>query len=89
MEPSCGWICNPPIVWLGEVAVGKILDRIEKPTRCPRFDPVFGSNNHPLFGPLSVMIIAEYSIVVICRWSDYHGVAFGDQGRNTDFNRVT
>ena len=64
MEPSCGWICNPAIVWLDEVAVGKILDRIEKPTRCPRFDPVFVSNNHPLFGPLSIMIIAEHSIVV-------------------------
>ena len=64
MEPSCGWICNPPIVWLGDVTVGKILDRIEKPTRCFRFDPVFGSNNHPLFGPLSIMIIAEHSIVV-------------------------
>jgi len=49
---------------LGEVAVGKILDRIEKPTRCPRFDPVFDSNNHPLFGPLSIMIIAQNSIVV-------------------------
>jgi len=64
MGPSCGWICNPAIVWLGEVAVGKILDKIKKPTRCPRLDTVFGSNNHPLFGPLSIMIITKHSIVV-------------------------
>jgi hypothetical protein len=31
MEPSCGWICNPAIVWLDEFAVVKILDRIENP----------------------------------------------------------
>ena len=64
MEPSCGWICNRAIVWLDEFAVVKILDRIEKSTGCPRFDPVFGSNNNPLFGPLSIMIIAEHSIFV-------------------------
>jgi len=86
MEPSCGWICNPAIVWLGEVAVGKILDSIEKPTRCPRFDPVFGSNNHPLFGPLSIMIIEEHSIVVGVTTVVWH---LGRQGGNTDFNRLT
>jgi len=31
MEPSCGWICNPAIVWLDEFAVVKILDRIKNP----------------------------------------------------------
>jgi len=31
MEPSCGWICNPTIVWLDEFAVVKILDRIKNP----------------------------------------------------------
>jgi len=29
MEPSCGCICNPAIVWLDEFAVVKILDRIK------------------------------------------------------------
>ena len=48
MEPSCGWICNPTIVWLDELAVVKILDRIENPQDVPRFDPVLGSNNNPL-----------------------------------------
>ena len=85
-EPSCGWICNPAIVWLGEVAVGKFLDRIEKSTRCPRFDPVFGSNNHPLFGPLSIMIITEHSIVVGVTTVVCH---LGRQGGNTDFNRLS
>jgi len=64
MEPSCGGICNLVIVWLDEFAVVKILDRIEKPTGCPRFDPVFDSNNNPLFGPFSIMIIAEHFIFV-------------------------
>ena len=31
MEPLCGWICNPAIVWLDEFAVVKILDRIKNP----------------------------------------------------------
>jgi len=64
MESSCGWICNPTIVWLDEFAVVKILDRIKKPTGCPRFDPVFGSHNNPLFGSLSIMITSEHSIFV-------------------------
>jgi len=64
MEPSCGWICNPTIVWLDEFAVVKILDRMKKPTGCPRFDPAFGSNNNPLSGSLSIMIITEHSIFV-------------------------
>ena len=85
MEPLCGWICNPTIVWLDEVAVGKILDRKEKPTRYPRFDPVFDSNNHPLFGPLPIMIIAEHSIVVGVTTVVWH---LGRQGGNTDFNRL-
>jgi len=64
MEPSCGGICNLTIVRLDEFVVVKILDRIEKPTGCPRFDPVFTSNNNPLFGPVSIMIITEHSIFV-------------------------
>ena len=64
MEPSCGWICNPTIVWLDEFAVVKILERLKKPTGCPRFDPAFGSNNNPLLGSLSIMIITEHSIFV-------------------------
>ena len=60
MEPSCDWICNPVIVWLDEFAKNSGQNR--KPTGCPRFDPVFGSNNNPLFGPLSMMIIAEHSM---------------------------
>ena len=65
MEPSCGWICNPAIVWLGEVVVGKILDRIKKnPQDVQGFTLFFDSSNHPLFGPLSIMFIAEHSIVV-------------------------
>jgi len=85
MEPSCGGICNPVIVWLDEFAVVKILDRIEKPTGCPRFDTVFGSNINPLFGPLSIMIIAENSIVVGVTTVVWH---LGRQGGNTDFNRL-
>ena len=72
-------------MWLGEVAVGKILDRIKKTTRCPRFDPVFDSNNHPLFGPLSIMIIIEHFIVVGVTAVVCH---LGRQGGNTDFNRL-
>jgi len=85
MEPSCGWICNPDIVWLGEVAMGTILDRIEKPTRYSRFNPVFASNNHPLFVPCSIMIMAEHSIVVGVTTVVWR---LGRQGGNTDFNRL-
>jgi len=59
--------------------VVKILDRIEKPTECPRFEPVFGSNNNPLFGPLSIMIIAELSIFVGVTTVVWH---LGRQGGN-------
>jgi len=31
MEPSCGWICNPAIVWLDESPIVKILDRRKTP----------------------------------------------------------
>ena len=65
--------------------MGKILDRKGKPTRYPRFDPVFDSNNHPLFGPLPIMIIAEHSIVVGVTTVVWHLV---HQGGNTDFNRL-
>jgi len=49
---------------LDEFAVVKILDRRKKLTGCPRFDPVFTSNNDPLFGSLLIMIIAQHSIFV-------------------------
>jgi len=63
METSCDWICNPTIVWLDEFAVVKNSGQNKKPTGCPRFDPVFGSNNNPLFGPL-IRIITQHSIFV-------------------------
>ena len=36
----------------------------EKPTGCRRFDPLFGSSNNPLFGPLSITNIAQHSVLV-------------------------
>jgi len=43
---------------------GKFFRQKEKPTGCPRFDPVFGSNNDPLLGPLSITNIAQHSVFV-------------------------
>jgi len=52
MNPSCGWISA--VDSIQKFAVVKILVRRKKTTGCSRFDPLFGSNNNPLFGPLSI-----------------------------------
>jgi len=43
-----------------DVAVVKILDR----RKTPQDVPLFGSNNNPLFGPLSITNIAQHSVFV-------------------------
>jgi len=73
MEPSCGWICNPAIVWLDEFAVVKILDRIKNP------QDIQGLTLY-----LAQIIIFIWSFVdndhcrtLHLRWIDYCGVVFG------------
>jgi len=73
MEPSCGWICNPAIVWLDEFAVVKILDRIKNP------QDVQGLTLY-----LAQIITFIWSFVdndhcrtLHLRWIDYCGVVFG------------
>ena len=73
MEPSCGWICNPAIVWLDEFAVVKILDRIKNP------QDVQGLTLY-----LAQIITFIWSFVdndhcrtLHLRWIDYCGAVFG------------
>jgi len=57
-----GFVIQPSFGWMN--LRGKTSEQNYKPTGCPRFDLVFGSNYNPLFGSLSIMIIALHSIFV-------------------------